>query len=103
MESGSLTFTGVEISQSADGTIDADQPRYAEKLVEVPISELEPDKKVVVTRTSETIFRGVIEAILWLSVQTRSDLASDVSLSVPCSLCNKGDVRPAQQTGLSRQ
>ena len=43
MESGSLTLTGVEISKSADGTVDADQPKYAEKLVEVPTSKLKPN------------------------------------------------------------
>ena len=79
LKSGALTFTGVEISQASDGTIYVGQPKYAKKLEEVVIKDVSFGPKGIVTKSGETKFRAVIGALLWLSVQTRPDLAFDVS------------------------
>ena len=79
LKSGALTFTGVELTQSKDGTIYVGQPKYATKLEEIDFKSIEFRSRGIVTRRGETFFRAAIGALLWLSVQTRPDLSFDVS------------------------
>ncbi len=79
LKSGSLTFTGVELNQTTDGTIYASQKRFAAKLTDLSKNQCVFQRNGVIDRRTETTYRAVVGAQLRLSVQTRPDLAFDVS------------------------
>eukprot|EP00435_Cladocopium_sp_Y103_P035320 s3392_g9.t1 len=76
-----FTFTGIEVSQQPDKSINLSQSSYVRKISSIPI---DPNRKtqpeLPVTEAERLALRGLVGSLQYASTNTRPDLASRLSL-----------------------
>ena len=90
-KSKTFTFTGIDLQQSPDNSIELSQSKYVKNINPITMTaERRADENAPVTENERHLLRGLIGSLQYAAVHTRPDLAS--SLSFLQSEINKATV-----------
>ena len=79
-KSNTFTFTGIDLHQNTDNSIELSQSKYVRNINPISLTtERKADENAPVTDTERHLLRGLIGSLQYAAVHTRPDLASSLS------------------------